>query len=135
MPMPMPPMPGPAAGLPPSISPATPNAGPVAVPQGNQGNTAQALTLVRNALEMMQKALPMIPMGSPLHGDLLRGISAISKNMDQSQDNKGVDVQSLLQQARQQSQQSPLQALNKMHPAPTAAPVMPSAAPVPAAAG
>lgn len=120
------PMPG---QLPPSAAPAAPNAGPAAVPQGNQGNSAQALSLVRNAVEMMQKALPMIPMGSPLHGDLLKATSTISKHMEQGQGNKGVDVQSLLQMARQASQQSPLAALNRMHPAPNAAPAMPSAPP------
>lgn len=125
------PMPG---QLPPSVAPAAANAGPAAVPQGNQGNSAQALSLVRNAVEMMQKALPMIPMGSPLHGDLLKATSTISKHMEQAGGgNKGVDMQSLLQMARQSSQQSPMQALNRLHPAPNAAPAMPSAAPPPAA--
>lgn len=119
------PMPG-QPGLPPSLAPAQANAGPVAVPQGSQGNTAQALSLVRNGLEMFQKALPMIPMGSPLHGDLLKATSSVSKHMEQSAANKGVDVQSLLQMARQNSQQSPLDALNRLHPAPpNAAPAMP----------
>lgn len=123
------PMPG---QLPPSVSPAAPNAGPVAVPQGNQGNTAQALTYVRSAVEMMQKALPMIPMGSPLHADLLKATSSISKHMEQGEGNKGVDMQSLLQMARQAGQQSPMQALNRLHPTPNAAPAMP--APPPAGA-
>lgn len=120
------PMPG-QPGLPPSLAPAQANAGPVAVPQGNQGNTAQALSLVRNGLEMFQKALPMIPMGAPLHSDLLKAVSSVSKHMEQSQANKGVDVQSLLQMARQNSQQSPVEALNRLHPAqPAAAPAMPT---------
>lgn len=123
------PMPG---QMPPSVSPAAPNAGPVAVPQGNQGNAAQAMSLIRNALEMFQKALPMIPMGSPLHGDVLKATSSISKHMEHGEGNKGVDMQSLLQMARGASQQSPVQALNRMHPSPTAAPAMP--APPPAGA-
>src|ERR1700679_2311758 len=116
--------------LPPSLAPAQANAGPVAVPQGAQGNTAQALSLVRNGLEMFQKALPMIPMGSPLHADLLKATSSVSKHMEQSAANKGVDVQSLLQMARQNSQQSPLDALNRLHPQPpSAAPAMPTPPP------
>lgn len=127
------PMPG-QPGLPPSMAPAQANAGPAAVPQGSQGNTAQALSLVRNAVEMMQKALPMIPMGSPLHGDLLKATSTISKHMEQQGGNKGVDVQSLLQMARQNAQQSPLGALNRLHPpAANAPPAMPSAEPPPPA--
>lgn len=117
----------------PTMSPAPANVGGPAVPQGNQGNAVQAMSLVRNALEMLQKALPLIPMGSPQHSDLLKAVSSISKHMDSSEGNKGVDIQSLLQMARQASQQSPVQALNRMHPpAPNAPPAMPT--PPPAAA-
>lgn len=124
----------PVPGMPPSMSPAPANAGPVAAPQGNQGNSAQAMSLIRNAIEMLQKALPMIPMGSPLHGDILNATSKISKHMEEAGgQNKGVDLQSLLQMAKSASQQSPVQALNRMHPNPTAAPAMPTPAPAAAA--
>lgn len=128
------PMPG---QLPPTMAPAAANAGPIAVPQGNQGNTAQAMSLIRNAVEMMQKALPMIPMGSPLHADLLTALPKISKHMEEGQQNKGVDLQSLLQMARQSSQQSPMAALNRLHPGgntPPAMPTPPAGAAPPAAA-
>lgn len=110
----------------PAMAPAPANTGPVAVPQGNQGNQAQAMSLVRNGLEMFQKALPMIPMGSPIHGDIIKAVSTVSKHMEHNEGNKGVDLQSLLQIARQASQQSPVQAANRMSPAPTAAPAMPT---------
>ena len=126
MPMPLPGQPAPA------MAPAPANVGAVSVPQGNQGNQVQAMSLVRNALEMLQKALPMIPMGSPAHADLLKAVASISKHMEHDAGNKGVDLQSLLQMARQASQQSPIQALNRMSP-PTAAPAMPTPAASPAA--
>ncbi len=132
MPMPIPGSPPAPGATPPQMGAAPAGAGPVAKPQGAQGNVAQALSLVRNALEMLQKALPMIPMGSPQHGDLLKAISMISKHMEQGEGNKGVDLQSLLQMARQASQQSPVQAANRMFPAPNAPPAMPT--PPPAAA-
>lgn len=130
--MPMPGMP-PTPGQPPSPAapPTQPSAGATAVPQGNQGNLVQAMSLVRNGLEMFQKALPLIPMGSPQHADLLKAVGMISKHMEQNEGNKGVDLQSLLQMARQSSQQSPVQALNRMHPSPNTPPAMP---PPPAAA-
>jgi hypothetical protein len=109
------------------MSPAPPNVGGASVPQGNQGNAVQAMSLVRNGLEMFQKALPLIPMGSPLHADLLNTVAKVSKHMEQNEGNKGVDIQSLLQMARQSSQQSPVQALNRMAPpAPNAPPAMPA---------
>ena len=122
------PIPG-QAPTPPAVVQAPANAGPVAVPQGNQGNLVQAMSLVRNALEMLQKALPLIPMGSPQHSDLLKAVSMISKHMEHNEGNKGVDLQSLLAMARQASQQSPIQALNRMNPAPNAPPAMPTPAP------
>jgi len=78
---------------------------------------------------MFQKALPMIPMGAPQHADLLKAISMISKHLEQGEGNRGVDLQSLLQMAKQASQQSPVQAANRMFPAPTAAPAMPTPPP------
>ena len=121
MPMPMP------GQLPPTMAPAAANAGPIAVPQGNQGNAVHAMSMVRNAVEILQKALPMIPMGSPLHADILNATSKIAKHMEQNQENKGVDMQSMLQMIRQASQQSPMQALNKLHPpAPNTPPAMPA---------
>ena len=132
MPLPgQPPIPGAPPATPPAMGAAPAGAGPVAKPQGNMGNIAQAMSLVRNGLEMFQKALPMIPMGAPQHADLLKAISMISKHLEQGEGNKGVDLQSLLQMARQASQQSPVQAANRMFPAPTAAP----ASPVPPPAG
>lgn len=136
MPLPgQPPVPGqpPApGGAPPAMAAAQSTGSPVAKPQGAQGNVAQAMSLIRNAIEMVQKALPMIPMGSPLHADLVKVISSVSKHMDQGETNKGVDLQSLLQMARQASQQSPVQAANRMFPAPNAPPAGPT--PPPAAA-
>ena len=122
------PVPGQPPAPPPAMASAPSGAGAGAVPQGNQGNMAQALSLVRNGLEMFQKALPMIPMGSPQHADLLEAVQMVSKHLEQNEGNKGVDLQSLLQMARGASQQSPVQAVNRMFPAPTAAPAMPSPA-------
>lgn len=113
-------------------TPTPPSPGPIAAPQGNQGNLVQAMSLVRNGLEMLQKAIPLIPMGSPQHADLLRAVSMISKHMETNEGNKGIDLQSLLQMAREASQQSPVQALNRLHPAPNTPPAMPTP---PAAAG
>lgn len=139
MPLPgQPPVPSPAAA--PAAAMGAPSANAIPAPSANaipaakppqmaQGNVAQALSLVRNALEMLQKALPMIPMGSPQHGDLLKAIGIISKHMEHDEGNKGVDLQSLLQMARGASQQSPVQAANRMFPAPTAAPAMPTPTP------
>jgi hypothetical protein len=70
---------------------------------------------VRNALMMLQKALPGLPMGSELHNDVLKAVTNISKHMDATDKgpNKGIDIQSMIQQAKGMNQASPQAALIK----------------------
>lgn len=103
-------------GLPPSLAPAPANMGPAAMPQGNQGNTALALVEIRNAANMLQKALPMIPMGSPLHSDLLEISKKLSKHLSQNDESPGLQIQALMQMLKSQSQQAPLAGLSKLIP-------------------
>lgn len=68
-------------------------------------------------------------MGSPLHDDLLNAVGKLSKHMGgpgQTGGMGGLDMQSLLQAARQQAQQMPMGALQRMFPQqPNAPPAMP----------
>lgn len=106
------PMPG---QLPPAVSPAAANLGPAVAPQGNQGNVAMALMDVRNAVNLLQKALPMIPLGAPLHAELLDTVKKISKHLTPEGENQGLQMQSLLQMARQSASQPPVAALARMY--------------------
>lgn len=117
----------PGQQLPPSVSPAPANVGPAVAPQGNQGNVAMALIDVRNAVNLIQKALPMIPLGAPLHAELLDTVKKISKHLTPGDDNHGLQLQSLLQMARSASSQPPVAALARLAaPGPNAAPAMAS---------
>ena len=120
--MPMP-IPGQAPGqmpgqpsLPPSMSPAPSNMGPGTMPGGNQGNSALAMIDVKNALSMLQKSLPMIPMGSPVHSDILNAVKTLSKHVGQDGGNQGLELQSLMQLIKSQTQQAPLAALSRLYP-------------------
>ena len=101
--------------LPPSVSAAPANTGPAVAPQGNQGNVAMALMDVRNAVNLLQKALPMIPLGAPLHAELLDTVKKISKHLTPEGENQGLQMQSLLQMARQAASQPPVAALARMY--------------------
>ncbi len=109
------------------------HAGPVTVPQANQGNAAAALVDVKNAVQLLQKALPMIPLGSPLHADILEVTKKLSKHVSQEGGGTdGLQLQSLLQMIKQSTQNSPMQAMMRMNPAqaPNAAPAtMPTPTP------
>ncbi len=114
---PQPHPPGPAGGI-----------GPVSAPQQQPGNAAAALPKVKNAIEMLQQAMTGVPLGTPLHSAILKAISDISKHLDKHDGNQGLQVQDLVQLARQVNTQSPqAQALQRMgqQPQPPALPAPP----------
>lgn len=121
-------MPMPAANQNP-LAQAPANVGPVAMQQANQGNIAAAMIEVKNAVNILQKSLPLIPMGSPLHTDILNFVKGISKHLSQNEETQGIQIQSLLQMAKQAAQSSPMQAMARMFPpqTPNSPPAMPGA--------
>lgn len=119
------------------MAPTPPNLGPGTTPGANHGNMAAARLDVGNGLKMLQRALPNIPMGSPLHTDILQAVGKISKHMaEEGQPDGGLHAQAAMSMLRQQAQQAPqLAAMRSMGGGPGnpgGAPAMP--APEPAAA-
>lgn len=111
------------------------HAGPATMPQGNQGNQAQAMLSVRNAIKMLEQALPMVPMGSPLHEKIHRVTLDLSKELAQGDENQALQLQQLVKHMREQAQQQPISALSRMAaPPPNAPPATAPAAPEPQAA-
>lgn len=96
--------------------------GAAAHPGPMAGSAAQGMSAVKMGLEALQKALPMVPMGSELHSSLLKAITDISKHMAEGQG--GQDPSSVIQQLvaaqRQQQMQPPpqAQAMHNMFPPP-----------------
>lgn len=123
------PAPGQAPQMPPALAAAPSHSGPATMPQGNPGNAAAAMMQVKNAVEMLQKALPSIPMGTPLHEKVLKVTSELVKEMSESGqgENKALELQSLVQHLRSQSQQQPLSALSKLYSSQQQPPAMPPA--------
>jgi hypothetical protein len=116
------PMPGGGA-----MTPARPNIGPVTTPQPHAGNVAAAMNDVRNALRMLEKSLPQIPLGTPLHTEILKATQTLAKHLQPGDGNEGLELQSLLQMARQASQSAPMSALSRIGAPPGAPPAMPGA--------
>lgn len=103
-------------GTPDPLKPAGAGLGAATKPQANQGNAAAALIDVRNAVQMLEKALPNIPMGTPLHSDILQVTVKLSKHLKPEEASSGLQIQSLLQQARQTSKSAPMQAMARLYP-------------------
>jgi hypothetical protein len=110
------PMPSPAGGAPaaPALATAKPNLGGPTAPQGNAGNAMAGLGKIKVALQALQDALPSIPMGSPLHTDVLSVAKTLSKHVDQEGQQGGPPVQSMLQMIQQMKQNAPNAALARM---------------------
>lgn len=103
-PMPMPGgAPSPPPPAPPGVPPAPPpgaggmSSGPLA------GSSAQGMSKVKVGLEALQAALPMIPMGSELHADVMKAVSSISKHMGEAAGaggGGGAQIQQLVEMIR-----------------------------------
>jgi len=102
--------------------------------QPNMGNAVKAMSDVRNAVKMLESALPSIPIGSPLHGEILNSTKALLKHLQPGDGNSGLDLMSLLQMARGASTSQPMQALMKQAPAPNTPPALAAPSPTPLAA-
>ena len=93
------PMPMPAPGAPP---PGGGGTGPVTAGGPLAGSAAQGMAKVKLGLEALQAALPMIPMGSELHTDLMKAVSSITKHLGDKggEGGGGQQIQQLLEMLR-----------------------------------
>jgi len=75
----------------------------VSVPTPMAGAASQGIAGVKTALELLQKALGTVPMGSDLHMSVLKAVTDLSKHMADlpSQPGSQEVVQQLAQLARQ----------------------------------
>jgi len=111
-----------AGPLPPTLTGAPPSSGPGVAPHGLPGQAAGSMGDLKMALEMLQKALPGVPMGTELHEAVLKAVTNIGKHMGemaQSQQEKG---KALLEMLMKLKQQGPNQALAGMAAPPPGAP-------------
>jgi hypothetical protein len=98
------PAPQPAAGM----GAPQANVGPGTTPTANHGNMAAARLDVNNGLKLLQRALPNIPMGSPLHTDILSTVAKIAKHMAaEGGGDQGLHASGMMQAMRQNQQQAP----------------------------
>ena len=105
----------PTPGLPPGLAAPRPNVG-ATQGQANAGNLGAAMLDIKNGLQFFQRALPNIPMGSPLWNEIHSVIGRVAKHAADE------GPQSLLNQSamaliRDRSQNPQSAAVGKMFPA------------------
>ncbi len=80
-------------------------ASPLSPPTGNPGQQANALAQVREAVKILEKALPELATGSEPYKAVLNAISSVSKHVSPSNEVPGVQ-QTALRDLGQQAQSS-----------------------------
>lgn len=109
-------------------------AGPATSPGPQPGAMAQGTMLVKLAMDALQKALPALPMGAPMHAAVLKALTDIGKHMDHGGTEAGdpaSQIQQLIELIRQARSNSNPGASPGMPPGapPGAPPGMPPGAP------
>lgn len=83
----------------------------MARPSGNPGEEANGVAMVQEAVDILEKALPMLPVGHPIHKAATGAISSLSKHAPPQAGSPGVGLQALKQLLASKMQQSPMAAL------------------------
>ena len=92
--------------MPPSLSgQPTMGSSPISQPSGSPGSQAGAMSKVREAINILQAALPEFPPGSDPHKAVMSAISGISKYVQPSAEVPGVQ-QTALRDLQSQAQKS-----------------------------
>jgi hypothetical protein len=90
---------------------------------------------ITSGMMFLQRALPNIPMGSPLHTDILKAVQAIAKHAASEGEARGPQAQNMMSMVRQVGANQPqLAALHAMGGGPTNPAGMPAQAQPPGGA-
>ena len=102
-------------------------AGPLSVPSGNPGASANGLAQVREAVKLLQDALGSLPIGSDPHEAVVKSISTLGRHVSPSDEIPGHDKTVLQNLTRNAGKNQALQQVQKsMGAPPEAAPGAPS---------
>jgi hypothetical protein len=88
-------------------------AGPLAMPSANPGEQAKALTQVREALKILEGALPNLGSGTKPYTAVLKAISDINKHVAAGNEVPGVQQTALRDLSQQAQKNGMLQSLVK----------------------
>jgi hypothetical protein len=84
---------------------------PLARPSGNPGQSANGTSLVQEAVDLLEKALPDLPVGHPIHKSVTSAIAQLSKHAPPQGASPGLGLQSLKQALMEKMKSSPMAAL------------------------
>ena len=111
---------------------APPMAAPAAtMPLVAQGQAAAALGIVKQAVTLLSKALPELPVGSEIHKVVTDSVAKLAKHAPETQGTQGIDMATIRDLQHQAQSAAPMVALMRamgQHQQPPGAPGAPPAA-------
>ena len=81
-------------------------------PGAMHGGGQQGIEALKGALQLLQKALPLLPLGSDMHNAAIKAVADLSKHIGEGAQDQGANVMQLMQMMRQGAQnpqQGPMQ--------------------------
>lgn len=106
-------MPPGGGGAPPPMGGAA-GTGPAMAPSGMAGGNSQGMGLVTEALKLMQKALPLLPLGSDLHNAAIKAVGDLTKHVGQGAQEAQPNAMMLQQMMRQGAQNPNAMAMQRL---------------------
>jgi len=103
----------PGGGLPPGLAAPPANLGPHTIPQSNPGNLKGAIEKLTAAAQLINEALPQIPLGTPLHAAALKIATDLNKHLGDAKENAQGTMQTMVQAIQQMRQNPGLGALHQ----------------------
>lgn len=88
--------------------------GPASPPTGNPGLAATAMAKVREAIRILEKALPELPVGSPQHESCVKAITGLSKAYPTSDEMPGIQNSTLMGLQRDAKEGAQMRQLQQM---------------------
>lgn len=88
--------------------------GPASPPTGNPGEMAQAVAQLREAVRIIEKALPRLQVGSEPHKEAVKAISGLSKAVPATEEMPGIQNSTLMGMQRSAKEGAQMQALMRM---------------------
>lgn len=118
----------PQGGLPPGLGAPPANLGGVTIPQSNPGNIKGAIAKLHGAAQLINEAIPQIPLGTPLHTEVLKIATNLNKHLGQAKEQVQDTIQEMIQAVQRMRQNPQMGALTQGAPPPNQPPAMPAPA-------
>lgn len=103
--------------MPPGLGAPPAKLGPASTPQANPGGAQSGVAGIHAAIDLLQKALPGLPMGTPIHTAALKATSELTKAVGETHADNAQKIQTFMNAIRGSANNPMQQAMQRVMPA------------------